>query len=106
MNKINYTNLDSMIENIKKFTKDNCSYVEAYDDYASLNPSHGWFCPKTETYFYMSVSKFQSQHSKMEYRYLDSFLKRKIASIYLSNCKNDKEYDSFKNKINKMKAFW
>lgn len=105
MEKIYFTNIDNMIESIKQYAKDNCTYVEACDD-IKFGGYYGWICPIKKIYFCMTISQFNNQKGIDKYRYLDSFLKRKIASIYLSNCSNDKAYNFFKEKINKMKAFW
>jgi|SRR6185436_33613 len=98
-----YTDINVMITSIKQFTQDNCAYVEIHDDLKRLY--YGWFCPKTNTYFYMQASHFRNQRKGLALPF-DSYLKRKIASIPLSNCKNDKEYNSLKEKLNKLKAFW
>lgn len=110
MEKIYFTNIDSMIKSIKEYTKKNCSYVEAFDEPIKENGSgsgyYGWICRKTNVYFCIFPGNCRFSFNININRYLDSFLKRKIASIYLSNCSNDKEYNFFKKKVNKLKAFW
>lgn len=93
-----------MMKSILDFTKENFSYVEAKDD---LPKGYiGWFCFKTNTYFYITNYQFKHQKDKNLIRYLDTPLKRQLCCIYLSHCKTDKEYNTLKEKINKLKIFW
>jgi len=114
MEEIRFTNLKTMVDCIKEHTQKNCSYVVPYEDLK--NKYCGWYCEKTKTSFVISdynlllgnilnrgANKVNNNKLLLE---LDSPLKRKIACINLSNCANDREYQSLIEKINKLKAFW
>lgn len=101
MEEIIFTNLETMIDSIKEHTKNNFAYVASYED-IQMQKLCGWYCEKTKTLFIISEYNLRNTCRLS----LDSPLKRKIASIYLSNCSNDKEYQSLIEKINKLKAFW
>lgn len=104
MEEIRFTNLKTMIDSIKEHTQKNCSYVIPHED--SRRMMCGWYCEKIKTLFLISESSLQKSDCSVHRLALDSPLKRKIASIYLSNCSNDTEYQSLIEKINKLKAFW
>ena len=93
-----------MIDCIKEHTQNNFSYVIPHEDLRRM--MCGWYCEKTKTLFLISESSLQKSDHAAYRLALDSSLKRKIASIYLSNCSNDAEYQSLIEKINKLKAFW
>jgi hypothetical protein len=98
-----FVNLSIMLEEIKKHTKENFTYVTAFDNL--IKRKIGWYCEKTNTYFYMNETTFKVIKSN-SIRYLDTPTKRKIASVYLSNCATESEYNNFRTRVNKLKAFW
>lgn len=104
MIKISFKNIKNMIDSIKEHTEKNFSYVISQDNL--MKDEIGWFCPKTNSYFFMNGFTFSRQTDNTYRLSLDTSLKRKIAAIYLSNCNSDKEYNLLIEKINKFKSFW
>lgn len=103
MSEIIFTNIQVMLDEIRKHTKENCTYVIPADDFTKGYV--GWYCLNTNTYFYITLFRLSKSNNEMN-RYLDSFTKRKIASVYLSNCSTEAQYNIFKSKVDKLKAFW
>lgn len=103
MNEIIFTNLQTMVDTIRAHTAEHCTYVTQADD--SKRRYAGWYCLNTKTFFYITLLNIERSKSDMR-RYLDTATKRKIATIYLSNCTSEAEYNNFKKKIDKLKVFW
>jgi hypothetical protein len=104
MEEIRFNNLKIMVDTIREHTQTNCTYVLPYEDLRRA--VCGWFCEQTKTLFTMSEYVMKTSTLGNYKLALDTPLKRKIASIYLSNCSNDAEYQLLIDKINKLKAFW
>jgi hypothetical protein len=104
INEIGFTNLKNMVNSITEHTKKNFSYVISQEDFKGNRC--GWFCPLTSTYFYIYHYNLNRDTDKTLRLQLDSMLKRKIASIYFSNCSSDEEYNILIEKMDKLKAFW
>lgn len=102
-----YSDIDCMMNDIRHYNKEHGTYVENIDHPLSSNEkAYGWTCPRHNIYFTISKNDFNHKNNYNKCRYLDSPLKRKIASIYLSNCSTDQEYNKLKIRLEKLKAFF
>ena len=104
-----YRDLDFMLQDIRKHVEELNTYVISVDDVLQLNI--GWYCPSSNTYFYVKSFTFLFQiNSNKDNAFIKSIYDNKSVrdelSIYLSNCRSKKEYDNLRTRINKLKSFW